>query len=299
MSGTTLTVTGSAAADQILVTLPGGDGITPDPATGVPVPPPDPATTPYQVTDATAVTAGAGCTQVSATQADCSRGGAAFGGFTVRVDGGDGNDYVQTVMPDQALGDLVFLSGGGGDDAIFGSANDEVVSGDAGNDLMDGGAGGDFMSGGTLTSHVPSFEGAVSQPASYTPGPGAGCDRVYGGGFDDQITDGDVDTGTAAPQPTVCTDALNSDIVDGAACSGEALPAGVPAPAAATTCPPLEGNVDNPEDHDVIMLAHRTRPLIIDVLVSTATQGAAGREREHPPRRGDLGRQRQRQLLGP
>jgi Ca2+-binding RTX toxin-like protein len=287
VSGTTLSAQGSTGPDQITLTLPGGDGITPDPVTGVPLPPPDPNTAQYEVRDPAGVTPQAGCTGVGTeispgvfAQANCSRAGQPFGSFTVRIDSGDGTDYVQAFMPIQAFGDLVFLSGGTGDDAIFGSENDEVISGDAGNDLMDGGAGGDFMSGGTLLSHVPSFEGAVSQPASYSPGPGAGCDRIFGGGFDDQLADGDVDTGTAAPEPANCTALLNTDLVDGGVCPGEPLPAGVPAPAGVTTCPLLAANVDSPEDHDAYMLAHRTRDLTIDVLILTPTQGAPG-ENEH------------------
>ncbi len=287
VSGTTLSAQGSASADQITLTLPGGDGITPDPVTGVPHPPPDPNTAQYELRDPAGVTPQAGCTGVGTEispgvfpQANCTRAGQPFGNFTVRIDSGDSSDYIQAFMPIQALGDLVFLSGGTGDDALFGSENDEIISGDAGDDLMDGGAGGDFMSGGTLLSHVPSFEGAVSQPASYSPGPGAGCDRVYGGGFDDQLTDGDEDTGTAPPEPANCTAIFNSDLVDGGVCSGEPLPAGVPAPAGVTTCPALAASVDSPEDHDAYMLAHRTRPLTIDVLILTATQGGPG-ENEH------------------
>jgi Ca2+-binding RTX toxin-like protein len=286
VSGSTLTVTGTSGADQIIVTLPGGDGITPNPVTGVPDPPPDQATAAYVVSDSVSVTANAGCTQVSPTEANCPRGGVAWGAFSVRVNGGAGADWLQAVMPTQALGDLSLINGEGDGDAIFGSENEEVLMGAGGDDLIDGGAGGDFVSGGIINETSPgivspNFEGGVSQPASYSgPGPGAGRDRLYGGGFDDQMTDGDIDTGTAAP--TTATAVFNSDIVDGGVCStGGAtaetiLPAGVPAPAGVTHCPPLAANVDNPEDHDAIMLAHRTKPLVIDVLILSATQGGPG-----------------------
>lgn len=272
VSGSTLTATGSAAADQIVVTLPGGDGITPNPITGIPDPPPDQNTTPYQVQDPTGVTAGPGCTQVDPTRVDCSRGGAAFGSFTVRVNGGAGNDYMQTIRPTQAASDSVFMSGGPGGDFLAGSEGPEVISGDSGDDLIDGGAGRDLVSGGTINDPTPSLAGGVQQPASYSPGPGAGRDRIFGGGFDDQITDGDNDA-VAPGQPN---SQLDSDILDGGVCTGEALPAGVPAPAGVTTCPVLAANVDNPEDEDTVIWGHRALSTTVDLLILTATQGAAG-----------------------
>jgi Ca2+-binding RTX toxin-like protein len=275
VSGTTLTVTGSASPDQITVRLPGGDGISPDQDGRV-----DPPTVndPHYVLDSAGVTPGAGCTGVGTEispgvfpQANCTRNATPIGNFAIRIDGGDGNDYIQAIRTRQAYPDGMFLSGGVGNDALFGSQTGDYMSGDAGDDLMDGGAGADFMSGGTINAFLPSPEGGIDQPASYTPGPGAGRDRVYGGNFDDQITDGDNDTDPAQ---------LDGDIMDGGVCSapngpGEAMPAGLPAGAPAT-CPALTNNIDGVEDHDAIMLAHRTLPLVVDVLIPSPTQGAAG-----------------------
>jgi Ca2+-binding RTX toxin-like protein len=275
VSGATLTVTGSASPDRIQVWLPGGDGISAGydgNAYAGRIDPPTPAD-PYYVDDPAGVVAGAGCAvdPVVPTRLACTRGGAAYGAFTVRVNGDSGADWIQAVRPIQAIYDNIFISGGVDGDALFGTQNGDFISGDGGNDLIDGGAGADFLSGGTINNPIPSYEGGVDQPASYTPGPGAGVDRVYGGNFDDQITDGDNDTDAAQ---------LNSDIIDGGVCAapngpGEAMPPGLPAGAPAT-CPALNGNIDGPEDHDAYMLGHRTLPLVVDILVPGPSQGAAG-----------------------
>jgi Ca2+-binding RTX toxin-like protein len=276
VSGSTLTVNGSdPGADTITVWLPGGDGISPGHDGQVN---PPTVNDPYYVDDPGGVTApvGSGCTvdAVVTTRLRCPRGGQPFGSFEVRVNGLGGPDYIQMIRPNQAAPDLVLISGGGDGDALFGSQTGDYISGDGGADLIDGGAGADFLSGGTIGGLVPSPEGAVTQPGSYTPGPGAGVDRVYGGNFDDQITDGDNDT---APGQ------LDSDKVDGGVCFGgdpldTALPAGVTGPGAPpiTSCPSLANNVDGPEDHDALMLAHRTLPLTVDLLIATASQGGPG-----------------------
>jgi Ca2+-binding RTX toxin-like protein len=276
VSGTLLTVTGSASPDQITVWLGGGDGIGAG-HDGVIAPPT--VDNPYVVDDPAGVSPGGGCSNtdpatavVNPNRAWCTRNATPFGNFEVRANGAEGADWIQAIRPLQAVFDLVHISGGIDGDALFGSQTSDYISGDAGNDLIDGGAGADFLSGGTISALLPSPEGAVTQPASYTPGPGAGVDRVYGGNFDDQITDGDNDTDPAQ---------LDSDKVDGGVCLGGAaediaLPAGVPAPAGVTTCPQLANNVDGPEDHDALMVAHRTKPLVVDLLVADASQGGPG-----------------------
>jgi hypothetical protein len=280
VSGATLVAQGDSGADQITVTLPGGDGLTAGPGGLIQ---PARESDPYQVTDPAGVTAGAGCTAVSLTRADCLRGAPAppWGSFTVQIDGAAGADWLQAIRAQQSAWDVVVIMGGRGDDALFGSQSPDVILGGAGDDLIDGGAGNDFASGGTTTAYVPTFEGGVSQPTSYVRGPGAGRDRVFGGAGSDQLTDGDVDASVAQPEMSAAL--LNSDALDGGVCPsatatspGEPLPAGVPAPVGVQSCPSLPGNVDHPEDTDAVMWGHRTRPITMDLMILTASQGAAG-----------------------
>ena len=113
----------------------------------------------YTVTDSAPLTAGSGCTQVSAGQATCP----ATGVRRVTARGGDLNDRI-TVSATAPNG--VFINGGPGDDdltggpgsdQLVGGTEDDALDGGAGDDLLDGGTGDDLLDGGS-GSDTASYE---------------------------------------------------------------------------------------------------------------------------------------------
>ena len=103
----------------------------------------------YTVNDSAGVTAGAGCTQVSATQVTCP----AAGVLRVTAEGRDLNDII-TVSAAPRLGAV--LHGGSGNDRLTGGPGptaftaaegaDRLMGGD-GDDLLDGGLDNDILDG--------------------------------------------------------------------------------------------------------------------------------------------------------
>jgi hypothetical protein len=98
----------------------------------------------------TTMTAGSGCSPVTAQKVDCP--GASADAYS--VDLGDGNDYVQdnlfytsTTIYGGAGNDTI--TGGGGNDTISGGAGNDTINGSGGDDTIDGDGGADAISGGT------------------------------------------------------------------------------------------------------------------------------------------------------
>jgi hypothetical protein len=282
VGGAELTVTGSAAADTITVTLP-GDALAPPTVD-----------TQYEVTDPAGVTPGGGCVQGTMpdpaddtdpatpplppvndpNKVHCDRGAAprpAFNDFIVTISGGGGNDTIRSVAPltvgdAVSTGDRSFISGGAGDDTISGSENDDTISGDAGNDVIDGDGGLDILSGGTVPVIAdPAAPTLKVADVDYSAGGintvgASGNDSVFGGGGADIITDGDNTTET-------------SDVLSGFKCAPALVIGGVPCPVTSLQ------NVDVPEeDFDELYWGHRTsaQAVTVDTQVPTATQGATG-----------------------
>lgn len=87
----------------------------------------------------------------------------------VEVDGGAGNDTIQTHTAVEGLLDVpVTLRGGDGNDTVIGGDRDDRLFGDLGNDTLDGGGGADALDGG------PGFDSCVTdsldpQPVSCGP----------------------------------------------------------------------------------------------------------------------------------
>ncbi len=107
------------------------------------------------------VTAGSGCTQVTATTVGCAEP------ITrVAVDLGDGNDTLTDklsltpVTADGGSGDDV-LTGGAPDDTLIGGAGDDVLNGGGGNDTLDGGPGTDSFDGGPGNDTILSRDGVA------------------------------------------------------------------------------------------------------------------------------------------
>jgi len=82
-----------------------------------------------------------------------------------------GNDILDAIDSSQAS-----LTGGAGDDTLYGSDGNDLMDGGDGNDFMYGYAGGDTMSGGNGNDHM---EG------------GSGIDSMSGQGGDDVLYDKD------------------------------------------------------------------------------------------------------------
>lgn len=103
----------------------------------------------FTVNDSAGVTAGPGCSQVSATQATCP----AAGVLRVTAEGRDLNDVI-TVSAAPRLGNVLHggtgndrLTGGAGPDRFHGADGADRLMGGAGDDLLDGGLGNDVLDG--------------------------------------------------------------------------------------------------------------------------------------------------------
>lgn len=104
----------------------------------------------YTVNDSAGVTAGAGCSQVTATQVTCPAAGVRW----VTVEGKDLNDVISvsaaprfgTVLNGGAGNDR--LTGGPGPDRFHGGDGADRLMGGDGDDLLDGGLGNDVLDGG-------------------------------------------------------------------------------------------------------------------------------------------------------
>jgi len=120
--------------------------------------------------------------------------GSGFGTDTInglgdadQLGGGDGNDT---------------LNGQGGNDRLFGQAGDDTLNGGEGNDHLNGGTGADVLDGGTGIDGV-FYNGAtegviVNLVTGGTAGDATGdsyisIERVFGTGFDDELTGDDND----------------------------------------------------------------------------------------------------------
>jgi Ca2+-binding RTX toxin-like protein len=88
-----------------------------------------------------ALTAGSGCTQVSATEVTCFRGS---GPNIATINLGDGDDRLGSVFNGAAL----FIRAGDGNDTVTGSDGGDALDGDAGNDSLQGAFGNDVLNGG-------------------------------------------------------------------------------------------------------------------------------------------------------
>jgi Ca2+-binding RTX toxin-like protein len=82
------------------------------------------------------ITAGRGCTQVTASDVRCSRTGVKG----IVVDAGDRADAVSNLTAIDSR-----LAGGVGDDVLAGGAGDDFITGKAGSDLLKGGGGDDSI----------------------------------------------------------------------------------------------------------------------------------------------------------
>ncbi len=130
--------------------------------------------------DGAAVTAASGCQSVDARTARCApAGGASLASFDVRT--GDGDDNVRTVLAATDRLQLFDIDGGAGDDRLqsngrlTGGLGDDTLEGGAGDDALEGGAGDDTLRGG---------DGADDLDGN------SGDDLLDGGGGRDLVTYG-------------------------------------------------------------------------------------------------------------
>lgn len=116
----------------------------------------------------------------------------AVSNFTfTNIDGGKGNDYIDTAgeSPDR-LFTIDNIKGGDGDDTIFSGGGDDMVDGGMGNDSLVSGGGNDTVYGGDgddtvfANSGNDSIDGGIGN--DYLDG-GTGNDYVYGGEGDDVL----------------------------------------------------------------------------------------------------------------
>lgn len=112
------------------------------------------------------------------------------------MSGGAGNDRLYGLGGDDELDGGVGadrIEGGEGDDDLTGGEGNDRLEGDAGDDTLDGGAGNDRLEGGDGNDTIDAGEG---RDAVYAGGgddvvtTGLGDDRVYGGAGDDEMTGG-------------------------------------------------------------------------------------------------------------
>lgn len=112
---------------------------------------------------------------------------------TFTVDGGTGNDFLQTAQGSDTL------RGGSGNDSLLPGANDDVLEGGAGDDLLAGQAGSDTIDGGdgvdtvsystsaagiTVTLNGTADDGASGEEDNVT----ATVERIIGGSRGDRLT---------------------------------------------------------------------------------------------------------------
>src|SRR3954447_17270820 len=102
----------------------------------------------WVITDATALSAGSGCTQATVNEVRCPKAGAPP---TAYLGGGD-----DTFTAPDGGGWIVYgeagsdrLAGGAGADTVFGGPGADTLSGGGGNDRLDGGTGDDTIDGGS------------------------------------------------------------------------------------------------------------------------------------------------------
>jgi Ca2+-binding RTX toxin-like protein len=175
-------------------------------------------TRPITVTDGAGVTAGAGCDQASATEADCGDentsklvanlgdGNDAFKKSSyydlvylkaVTVNGEGGNDDLSASI-ELTVG--FTLNGGPGDDKLTGTGVGDILNGGDGNDEIGGGGGADAIEGGAGDDNLYGDTGddVITGDAGDDMIDGAdGSDTIQGGpGQDSILGDGDIrDTG--------------------------------------------------------------------------------------------------------
>jgi Ca2+-binding RTX toxin-like protein len=218
-SGTTITWTGTPAADTVTIEVVGAEVI---------------------VTDTVATAAGDGCSAleppdplkarcpVAAGDAVIASGAEendaiTCGGLPCTLNGDSGND---TLVGGTGMDDLV---GGEGTDSLMGGDSDDELGGGAGDDSLDGGAGGDHLVGGDGVDSLVGGEGVdalegVGDADSLDGGPGT--DDLDGGGGDDDLNGGPGVDGLAGGEGV---DSLlggeGDDTLDGAA-GGDSLNGG-------------------------------------------------------------------------
>lgn len=111
---------------------------------------------------------------------------------------GNGNDIIDLSHETIVLGNTV-ISGGDGDDILWGNVGDDLISGSRGNDIINGGLGDDDLRGGVGSDRVAGGDGndqvsgAAGDDFLYgnngndVLSGGVGSDEMYGGDGDDKI----------------------------------------------------------------------------------------------------------------
>jgi Ca2+-binding RTX toxin-like protein len=130
------------------------------------------------------------------------------------VENAVGSPFADTLSSDNLIANLNRLTGGAGDDALFGGDGVEIleggegndtVAGDDGNDTLDAGQGADSLNGGTGNDALDA---------------GAGSDTVIGGGGDDALVGGD---GTDVASYSLAAAAVLVDLAAGSAFGAEGV----------------------------------------------------------------------------
>lgn len=164
-------------------------------------------------TGVSTMTAGAGCTPVSAQKIDCP----AVSASAYSADLGDGNDY----LSDNLWFTTTTIYGGAGNDTVYGGWGNDLISGGAGNDTIDGRGGDDVIDGDEGADAIVGNTGtdtvtyaSRTAPVSVTTADGLANDGQAGEGDKIDSTVENLVGGSAADQLTG-SDSANS-LVGGA-----------------------------------------------------------------------------------
>lgn len=126
----------------------------------------------------------------------------------VTAHGGPGNDVLMGAVNHE---EGAILSGGQGDDQLYGTRTfDDLKGGDGQDQLFGGDGGGDQLDGGFGDDRI--FAGEFNFNGAHLDG-GGGQDQLYGGPGDDTLADGDGDGAAAAPGPDTMVGGEGVDLI--------------------------------------------------------------------------------------
>ncbi|MGZ6705424.1 MAG: calcium-binding protein [Solirubrobacteraceae bacterium] len=215
------------------------------------------------VVDTAGITAGAGCRQIDATEAECPSFESGLAPYTqVVAHLGEGDDFFAAGILESPVtvdgeggNDTIFA--GSGNDTVLGGAGDDQITGNGGSDTVDGGPGSDTVLGGGGDDHVIG---------------GPGRDSINGDG-PEVLDDGNdtIDAADGEQDQVQCgfgADVVNADradVVDTGSCESVRLVA----------APPPKGGLS------VTLRSAPARPVIATVLrrgyrFTTSVSAAAG-----------------------